>query len=128
MNILRKQDGIGMISGIILLAFIISILLIGIKIAKLYVDCDRMTNDLKQFKIDTLMQTKVFNSEDVKNELLKRLHLQNMPEITADEINVTQVDKNYKIVIKHQFKEEIAENLYIMRVVNEEFYMPVTAL
>ena len=125
MNILKKSQGMAVIGWLLFLALFISVLIIAIQIAKIYVNSYRITNTLNLFKTEMSIRTNVLNPDVIKEELLTRFKSDNIPEITADEITVTEVDKTYYIKIKHQLKEPVLKNLYLMQVVDESVNMPI---
>jgi hypothetical protein len=110
MHILKQQKGMSAVGWLLLLMLIIVIAIPGMKIIPIYINYLKITVALNGISSDFAVQADMITSEKIKNDLLKRFELQHMPEITADEITVTQLYDKYNVRIAHQYKEQIIED------------------
>jgi len=105
MAISKKQDGMSTIGWILLIGFIIAVSIPGMKIMPIYINDLKIHNALNKMKSYTAVQTNLTNPAKIKKDLLDRFELQQMPEITPDEIIVTKSQDKFTIRITHQYKE-----------------------
>ena len=125
MRILNQQKGMSAIGWLLLLALIIIIAIPGKKIIPIYINYLKITVALNSLSSDLAAQADMTSSEKIKNDLLKRFKLQQMPEITADEITVTQSYDKYNVRITHQYKEQIMEDKYFTLNIDKSVDMPI---
>jgi hypothetical protein len=123
MRILKKQHGMATISWILLLGFIITISFLAVKIIPIYYNYYRITSTLENLKSDIFFQISAKNQEKIKTELLNLLGKANLPEVTSDEITVTEADDKYNVRVKHQYKEKILKDRYFILNVDESTYI-----
>ncbi|MGP8153579.1 MAG: DUF4845 domain-containing protein [Smithella sp.] len=107
------------------MGLIIAISLPAIKIIPIYIKSIRITSTLKNLKSDMFLQVSAKNPENLKKELLNRLGIENISEVTADEITVTKVLDKYNVRIKHQYMEKILKDRYFILDVDESVDMPI---
>jgi hypothetical protein len=126
MNTLKKQNGMSGI-GWLLLVLIIIISVPGIKIINVYIKDMKINAEINKLGGDLLkLQINLkITPEKIKSDLLDRFALKGMPEITADEITVTESDVNYNVRIQHQFKEQIIMDKYFILNVDRAVDIPI---
>ena len=125
MIILRKQDGMSTIGWILLIGFIIVASIVGMKIIPIYLNDLKIQNALNNMKSDIAAQTKLTNPVKIKQGLLGRFKIQQMPEITPDEITVTQLRDKFTIKITHQYKEHLFKERYFTLNIDKTVEVPI---
>jgi hypothetical protein len=125
MFILKQQKGMSAVGWLLLLALIIVIVIPGRKIIPIYINDLKITIALNNLSSDLGAQAGMTSPEKIKSDLLKRFELQHMPEITADEITVTQSLNNYHVRITHQYREKIIEDKYFTLSIDKSVDMPI---
>ncbi len=125
MDILKQQKGISAIGGLLLLVLLIVIAIPARKIIPIYINDLKITVALNGLSSDLAAQADMTTPEKIKNDLLKRFELQHMPEITADEVTVTQSYNEYNVKITHQFKEQIWEDKYFTLNIDKSVDIPI---
>lgn len=127
MRILKKQNGMSMIGWLITIGLIIAVSIPGIKIIPIYIHSLKINQSLKNLKSDLNIQANIANPEKIKIFLLDSLKLQQMPEITPDEITVTQLDDKYIVRITHQYQERIIQDRYFTLNIDKSVDIPSIA-
>ena len=125
MRRLKQQDGMAMIGWILLLVLIIAFSVLVIKIVPIYSNSLQITSGLKALKTNQSIQLKPTTPEEIKKILLTELDYKGLKEVTTDEITVSQKDNAYNVRIKHQLKEQIVDNWYIVLIVDESVDVPL---
>ena len=125
MRILKQQHGMTAIGWLLLLVLIITISLPAIKIVPIYIDSLKISHTLKNIEADLYLKGRKTTPEEVKKMLVTSFKNQDLPEITIDEITITQENNKYNVRVQHQFKEQMWSNLYILLISDESVYMPV---
>ena len=125
MNILRKQNGKIKIIWILLLGLIIFISIPAIKIVSIYINYNCIISVMKNLKSDSFFQLYAINSDNIKAELLNRFELEKVPEVTADEITVTETGDRFDVRVTHHYEEKIIMDKYFVLDVDESTYIPI---
>lgn len=125
MAISKKQDGMSTIGWILLIGFIIAVSIPGMKIIPIYINDLKIHNALNKMKSATAVQTNLTNPSKIKKDLLDRFELQQMPEITPDEIIVTQSQDKFTIRITHQYKEHLFKDRYFTLNIDKTVEIPI---
>ena len=110
MHILRKQNGMTAVGWIFLLIILIAAIP-AIKIIPVYYKYYQINSALEDFKSDVYFHISAKNPENIKTELLN-LFGKEVPEITSDDITITEAGDKYNIRIQHQFREKIMNDWY----------------
>jgi hypothetical protein len=125
MHILRNQNGMSMVSWILLLGLVIVISIPAVKIIHIYIKSSHIASTLKSIKSDTLFLNNAKNPESIKTKLLNSLAIVNVPEVTPDEITVTNANK-YIVRIKHSYREKILNDWYFTLDADESVDIPAS--
>jgi hypothetical protein len=115
MRLLKTQHGMSRVGWLILVLFII-ILVPGIKIIPVYIKDMKIHDEMNRLG-DNLLNSQAnikITPEIIRSYLLNRFALKGIPEITADEIIITETDVNCNVRIRHQFKERIIKDKYFI--------------
>ena len=125
MNILKKQHGKIKIIWILLLGLIIFISIPAIKIVSIHINYNRIISVMKNLKSDSFFQLYAINSDNIKTELLNRFELEKVPEVTADEITVTEAGDRFDVRVIHHYERKIIMDKYFVLDVDESTYIPI---
>lgn len=125
MHRLKQQHGMTMIGWILFLALIIAISVPAIKIIPMYFNYLKVNNALKDLKTDLIILRKTATPAEIRKLLLTTFNDRILEEVTVDEITVSQGDHAYNVRIRHQFKEQMVGNWYIILIVDESVDVPM---
>lgn len=112
MAISQKQNGMSAIGWVLFIGLIAAVSIPGMKIIPIYLNDMKIHNALNKLESDLASQVSFTTPEKIKSDLLTRFALQQMPEITPDEIMITQADDKYTVRITHQYRERIIQDKY----------------
>ncbi len=124
MRRLKQQDGMAMIGWILLIGLIIAISVLALKILPMCRFSFQITSALRDLKADQTLQIKKVMPEEIKKILFTEFDYKALKEISADEITVSQRDDACNVRIKHQLKEQIVGNWYIVLIIDESVDIP----
>jgi hypothetical protein len=124
MRRLKQQDGMAMIGWILLLGLIIAISVLAIKILPMYRYSFQITSALNDLRADQTLQIKKATPAAIKKILFTEFDYRKLKEITTDEITVLQGDNAYNVRIRHQLKERIVGNWYIVLMIDKSVDIP----
>ena len=125
MRRLKQLDGMAMIGWVLLIGLIIAIsVLVALKILPMYRYSFQITSALRDLKADQTLQIKKATPEEIKKILFTDFDYKVLKEITTDEITVSQLDNAYNVRIRHQLKEQIVGNWYIVLIIDESVDIP----
>jgi Domain of unknown function (DUF4845) len=124
MRRLKQQDGMAMIGWILLIGLIITISVLALKILPMYRYSFQILFALRDLKADQTLQIKKATPEEIKKILFTEFDYKSLKEITTDEITVSQGDNAYNVRIRHQLKEQVVGNWYIVLIIDESVDIP----
>lgn len=122
---LKQQKGMTAIGWLLTIGFIIAVSMPAMKIIPIYLSDIKVHNALKKLESDLAAQANIITAEKIKKDLLHRFELQNMPEITPDEVMVTQTNDEFKVRITHQYKERIIKDKYFIFNIDKSVTVPI---
>ena len=120
----KQQDGMAMIGWILLIGLIITISVLALKILPMYRYSFQILFALRDLKADQTLQIKKATPEEIKKILFTEFDYKSLKEITTDEITVSQGDNAYNVRIRHQLKEQVVGNWYIVLIIDESVDIP----
>jgi hypothetical protein len=120
----KQQDGMAMIGWILLIGLIIAISVLALKILPMYRYSFQIPSALRDLKADQTLQIKKATPEEIKKILFTEFDHKALKEITTDEITVSQGHNAYNVRIRHQLKEQIVGNWYIVLIIDESVDIP----
>ncbi|GAB4280165.1 MAG: hypothetical protein Kow0065_25300 [Methylomicrobium sp.] len=115
-NSLQRQNGLTLISTILILGLIAFFTLLILKIAPIYMDHSKVVNALAALENTTDIQTK--SKEEIWNTLDKRFNFNYVDSVTKDDVKITKRGDYVKVEIEYEVVEKIAGNLSVL----VEFY------
>ena len=125
MRILKKQGGMSTVGWIFFIGLMIAVAIPGMKIIPIYMSSFKIHKALQKMESDVVAQTNLTNPAKIKQDLLDRFALQQMPEITADEIIVTQFRDKYTIRITHRYKERLYQDRFFTLDIDRTAEIPI---
>lgn len=126
MRVPGNQNGMSMVSWILLLGLFIAVLIPATKIIQIYINSAHISSTLKDIKSNKLFQLNFNDPESIKTKLLRSLAIVNVTDVTPDEITVAKADDEYIVRIQHHYKEKIIYDRYFTLDVDESINIPVT--
>ncbi|MGD0168367.1 MAG: hypothetical protein ABSE54_01415 [Smithella sp.] len=123
-RIFRKQNGMSMVSWLLLLGLVIVISIPATKIAQIYINSLHIASALKDIELNKLFQLNINDPKNIKTKLLKSLAILNVTEVTPDEITVTNADDKCIVRIQHHYKEKILYDRNFTLDVDESVELP----
>ncbi len=114
MRVLKGQNGKSNIGWLILLAVIFIVTVPGVKIIPIYLKDMKINDTLKKLETDVLkaQAESTITPEKIKIDLLNRLLAQDVPEITEEDVTITETSDKYIVRVHHQFIEKIVGSKY----------------
>jgi hypothetical protein len=114
MRILKEQSGKSNIGWLILLLVIFVITVPGVKIVPIYIKDMKINDTLKKLETSVLkaQAESGITAGKIKVDLLNRLLAENVPDITEEDVTVTETSDKYIVRVQHQFIEKIIANKY----------------
>jgi hypothetical protein len=123
-RIFKKQNGMSMVSWLLLLILVIAISIPATKIAQMYINSFHISSALKDIKLNKLFQLNVNDPKKIKKRLLRSLAVLGVTEVTPDEITVTNADGKCIVRIQHHYKQKILFDRYFTMDVDESVELP----
>ena len=123
-RIFRKQNGMSMVSWLLLLILVIAISIPATKIIQMYLNSFHIASALKDIELNKLFQLNVNDPKKIKKRVLRSLAILSVTEVTPDEITVTNADGKCIVRIQHRYKEKILFNRYFTMNVDESVELP----
>jgi hypothetical protein len=127
MSILKNQNGGSHIGWLIMLGLIIIIAVPGMKIVPVYLKDTKIDGALKKLEVDVVKSQaeSTVTPDKIKSDLLDRYALKDIPEITDDDITVTETSDKFIVRIQHEFKVRIILDKYFTLNVDRSAEIPI---
>jgi hypothetical protein len=122
----KQQQGMTTIGWLLLLVWIITISLLTVKIAPVYINSLKISSALEVIESELLTYGKTITPEEIKKILLNHFENEMLKEVTANEIIVSQGVHTYNVRIVHQLKEQMMGNWYIILIVDKSVDVPMS--
>lgn len=116
---LKHQQGLTLISLIMLLVFIGSMALLIMKILPIYLDHNKVANALNQVKqIEGIQNQSDF---DIKNSFAKKFNMNYVYDVKPEDIRITKSGGYLKVSIEYEVVEPIVGNLSVLVQFDDSF-------
>lgn len=125
MHILKRQDGMSTIGWIFFIGLMIAAAIPGMKIIPIYINNFKIHNTLKGMESDVAAQTTLTTPAKIRQNLLDRFALQQMPEITPEDITITQFRDKVTVRITHRYKERLYRDRFFMLDIDKTAEIPI---
>lgn len=118
-NMMRREQGLTMISLALILGLIASFVLLALKIGPIYLDHSKVINALAAVEETTDIQTK--SKSEILSSLRKRFNFNYVYHIEDDDITVIKQGNYLKVDIEYEVVEAIVGNLSVLVEFHEGF-------
>jgi Tfp pilus assembly major pilin PilA len=118
-NMMRREQGLTMISLALILGLIASIVLLALKIGPIYLDHSKVINALAAVEETTDIETK--SKSEILSSLKKRFNFNYVYHIEDDDITVIKQGNYLKVDIEYEVVETIVGNLSVLVEFHEGF-------
>jgi hypothetical protein len=108
----KHQQGLTFISLVFVLGLIAFFVLLGLKIAPIYLDHSKVVSALADIKKTPGIEE--LSPAEIRNNLSKRFNINYVYDVTQDDITVTKYGNYLKVVIKYEVIRKIAGNLSVL--------------
>jgi hypothetical protein len=127
MRILRNQSGKSIVGWLIILAVIVIVAVPGVKVISVYLKDAKINDTLKKLETDVLkaQAESTITPEKIKIDLLNRLLSENIPEVTEEDVTVTETSDKYIVRVQHLFVEKIIGDKYYTRNFDKTIEIPL---
>jgi hypothetical protein len=122
MRSLTQQKGMTAIGWLLVLVMIIFSSLIIIKIVPMYLNGYKITSALSSLKADPMARGK--QPHELRTLLLRRLDIDMLTDIKAQDIIVTRQKDSYLVQIDYQLKQQLFGNMYVVVIFDESAEVP----
>jgi len=113
MNISPKhQEGFTFISLVFILGLIGFFVLLGLKIAPIYLDHSKVVSALAEIKKTPNIHEQ--SQAEIRNSLNKRFNINYVYDVSQDDITITKYGNYLKVVIEYEVVRKIAGNLSVL--------------
>lgn len=113
----NQQQGLTLISILLILGFIAFFTLLTLKIAPIYMDHAKVVNALKAVEQTTDIETK--SEYEIRDSLSKRFNMNYVYDVTQDDIKVVKHGNYLKVTIEYETVKKIAGNLSVLAEFND---------
>jgi Tfp pilus assembly major pilin PilA len=118
-NMMRREQGLTMISLALILGLIASIVLLALKIGPIYLDHSKVINALAAVEETTDIETK--SKSEILSSLKKRFNFNYVYHIEDDDISIIKQGNYLKVDIEYEVIETIVGNLSVLVEFHEGF-------
>lgn len=118
-NMMKREQGLTMISLALILGLIASFVLLALKIGPIYLDHSKVVNALAAVEQTTDIETK--SKSEIISSLKKRFNFNYVYHIEDDDISVIKQGNYLKVEIEYEVVETIVGNLSVLVEFHEGF-------
>jgi hypothetical protein len=118
-NMMRREQGLTMISLALILGLIASFVLLALKIGPIYLDHSKVINALAAVEETTDIETK--SKSEILSSLRKRFNFNYVYHIEDDDISIIKQGNYLKVDIEYEVVEAIVGNLSVLVEFHEGF-------
>lgn len=115
----KHQQGLTLISLIMLLVFIGSMALLIMKILPIYLDHNKVANALKQ--VQEMEGIQNLSDFEIKNSFAKKFNVNYVYDVKPDDIRITKSGGYLKVSIEYEVVEPIIGNLSVLVQFDDSF-------
>ena len=112
MKAAAKQQGLTLISILLILGLIAFFTLLTLKIVPIYMDHGKVVNALKALEASTDIETK--SEYEIRDSLNKRFNINYVYDVTQDDIKVIKHGSYLKVTIEYETVQKIVGNLSVL--------------
>ncbi|WP_394753375.1 DUF4845 domain-containing protein [Crenothrix sp.] len=113
----NRQQGLTLISTLLLLGLIGFFVLLGVKVVPVYLDHSKVSNALKALEAAGNVQSQ--SEFEIRNDLSKRFNMNYVYDVTQDDIKITKNGSYLKVAIQYEVVKKLIGNLSILAEFND---------
>lgn len=122
MNNPRTQKGMTAIGWLLVIAIAAIFALVGLKLIPVYIDLYMISDSMNSLVTDPSAHNK--SPRDLRTLLLKRLDINSIYDIKAEDIDITRSSTGYSVEIDYEPRISLAGNLYFVVVFDKTVDVP----
>ena len=107
-----SQQGLTFISLVFVLGFIVSFVLLGLKIGPIYLNHSKVVSALADIKKTSDIEAQT--EGEIRNSLSKRFDINYVDDVNQDDITITRHGNYLKVVIEYEVVRKIVGNLSVL--------------
>lgn len=111
-RLLKKQQGLTLISLTFVLTLAGAIFLLALTIIPIYLNHNKLTRSLADLKSTPDIESK--NQAEIRDSLTKRLLMNNIDDVTQEDITITQYGDYFKVSVDYEVVKKIVGNLSVL--------------
>lgn len=120
--VVRKQDGMSMMSWLVVLAVVVFFILVGIKMIPTYLENYSIEQVLKNMEADR--QVRKMSPMEMKKSFIKRLKINSVYEFDRDAIKIKKEKFGTSFTVDYEVRKPVAGNVSIVMTFSESALIP----
>ena len=120
--VIRKQDGMSMMSWLIVLAVVVFFILVGIKMIPTYLENYSIKQVLKNMESDR--EVRKMSPIEMKKSFIKRLKINSVYEFDRDAIKIKKERLGMSFKVDYEVRKPVAGNVAIVMTFSESALIP----
>lgn len=113
----NRQQGLTLISTLLLLGLIGFFVLLGVKVIPVYLDHSKVANALSALEKSGNVEGQT--EFEIRNNLAKRFNLNYVYDVTQDDIKITKSGSYLKVAIQYEVVKKLVGNLSVLAEFND---------
>jgi hypothetical protein len=113
----NRQQGLTLISTLLLLGLIGFFVLLGVKVIPVYLDHSKVANALSALEKSGNVEGQT--EFEIRNNLAKRFNLNYVYDVTQDDIKITKYGSYLKVAIQYEVVKKLVGNLSVLAEFND---------
>ena len=111
-NLMKKQQGLTLISIVFILIFICTVVLLVLKIAPIYMNHGKVVNALEA--LEAMPEIKSMSKRQIETSLSKRFNLNYVEDVTLDDVEIVKQPDYLSVRISYEVVQPIIGNLSVL--------------
>ncbi len=111
-NLMKKQQGLTLISIVFILVFICTVVLLVLKIAPIYMNHGKVVNALEA--LEAMPEIKSMSKRQIETSLSKRFNLNYVEDVTLDDVEIVKQPDYLSVRISYEVVQPIIGNLSVL--------------
>ena len=120
--VVKKQDGMSMMSWLIVLAVVVFFMLVGIKMIPTYLENYSIRQVLKNMEADR--EVRKMSPLEMKKSFIKRLKINSVYEFDRDAIKIKKEKLGMSFTVDYEVRKPVAGNVSILMTFSESALIP----
>ena len=114
----KNQQGFSFIPLVFTVTLLFIVISLAFKIAPVYLNHSKVVSMLEQLKQEIHGEKK--NASEIKASLVKRININNIDDITQDDISFNKQGNDFKVLINYEVVKKLFGNLSVLIEFNDE--------